>query len=281
MIEIVEPGPFATVQDGGRRGYAAVGVPRSGAFDRGALALANRLVGNPPDAAAIEVTLGGLAVRLHTAATVALAGALCGGFDWGTPVTLTAGTSLRLTAPTIGLRSYLAVRGGFDVPPVLGSRSRDSLSGLGPAPLRAGDRLNVGTQRRGAVGGFTAAPAEPRRRLDVVMGPRDGWFTSAALAELTAATWTVRADSNRIGIRLDGPRLDRRVPGELPSEPMIPGSLQVPRDGRPILFGPDAPVTGGYPVIAVVRTADLDVAAQLRPGDVIAFRRVPGESPAR
>lgn len=271
MIEIVEPGPFASVQDGGRWGYAGLGVARSGAFDRAALRLANRLVGNVPDAAAIEVTLGGLVVRVHDAVTVAVCGAQCPGFDWGTATTVPAGASVRLGTPRVGLRSYLAVRGGVAAAVVLGSRSTDTLSGLGPAALRPGDRVAVGTDVSGGVSGISATPALLRRRLRIVPGPRDDWFTAMALTQLTAATWTVRAESNRIGLRLDGPRLDRARSGELASEPTLPGALQVPLDGRPILFGPDAPVTGGYPVIAVVRDDDLDAAAQLRPGDPVRF----------
>jgi len=269
MIEIVEPGPFASIQDGGRCGYAALGVARSGAFDRAALRLANRLVGNAPDAAAIELTLGGLAVRVHDAVTLALCGAACPGFGWGSATTLQPGSSLHLGAPAVGVRSYLAVRGGVAVAAELGSRSTDTLSGLGPAPLRRGDLLAAGTATAGEVSGAIATPGPVRRGLRVILGPRDDWFTTAALTRLTAQTWTVRAESNRVGIRLDGAPLDRARTDELASEATLPGALQVPPDGRPILFGPDAPVTGGYPVIAVVRDDDLDAAAQLRPGDAI------------
>jgi len=274
MIEIVAPGPLATVQDLGREGYAALGVARSGAFDRGALRLANRLVGNPDDSAAIEVTLGGLSVRLAEPATVAFTGAVCAGApDWGAPVSLPAGTLIRLRAPARGLRSYLAVRGGVDVAPVLGSRSTDTLSGIGPAPLRAGDVLRVGAATAPVVGAGAAEPLRPDV-LTLRFGPRDDWFTAAAKSALLATEWTVRPESDRIGIRLAGPELERARRDELPSEPTLPGAVQVPPDGRPIVFGPDAPVTGGYPVIAVV--TDLDPAAQLRPGDTARFRPGPG-----
>lgn len=271
MIEIVEPGPFASIQDGGRLGFAGLGVPRSGAFDRGALRLANRLVGNAADAAAIEVTLGGLVLAVRDAVTLALCGAPCPGLDWGTARTLQPGTSVRLGHPAVGLRSYLAVRGGIAADPELGSRSTDTLSGLGPGALRRGDSLPVGSAWAGEVSGASAAPVPPRRNLRVVLGPRADWFTAQALTRLTGASWVVRAESNRIGVRLDGPRLDRARSDELTSEPTLPGALQVPPDGRPILLGPDAPVTGGYPVIAVVRDDELDIAAQLRPGDPVTF----------
>ncbi|MDT4972334.1 MAG: hypothetical protein QOG22_2477 [Pseudonocardiales bacterium] len=273
MIEIVQPGPFASIQDAGRSGFARLGVARSGAFDRAALRLANRLVGNQPETAAIELTLGGLAFRVHDAVTVSLAGAVCPGFDWGTAITLPTGATVRLGAPTQGLRSYLAVRGGVAVAAELGSRSTDTMSGLGPAALHRGDRLAVGTDGTDDISYATATPRPARTRLRVITGPRDDWFTATALTQLTAETWTVRAESNRVGIRLDGPRLERARAGELASEPTLPGALQVPPDGRPILFGPDAPVTGGYPVIAVVCDDDLDAAAQLRPGDPIMFSR--------
>ena len=271
VLEVLAPGPLTTVQDGGRAGYARLGVPRSGAFDRSALRAANRLVGNPPDAAALEVTLGGLQLRLHHALTLAITGAPCTGLDHGVAVTLPAGAVVRLDTPRAGLRSYLAVRGAIALSAVLGSRSTDTLSGLGPAPLRAGDRLAVGPEPPAPVdGSLVPAPALPRR-LRVVLGPRADWFAPDAPTALTRTGWTVRPDSDRIGVRLDGPPLRRIRAGELPSEPTLPGALQVPPDGRPILLGPDAPVTGGYPVIAVLRTAELSAAAQLRPGDRVRF----------
>jgi biotin-dependent carboxylase-like uncharacterized protein len=273
VIEVVTPGPLATVQDLGRPGYRSIGVPLSGGFDRAALRAANRLVGNRDDAAVVEFTLGGAHLLFSTAATVAFTGAACTGPpDWGAPVTVPGDTGLRLGPPARGLRSYLAVRGGIDVDPVLGSRSTDLLSGLGPPPLRAGDRLAVGAPPRDPVAAVAAVTTQVApSAMRVRMGPRDDWFTEGAGQRLTATTWTVRGESDRVGIRLDGPSLVRRAAGELPSEPMLPGALQVPPDGRPILFGPDSPVTGGYPVIAVVLDADLDRAAQLRPGETVRF----------
>jgi len=267
MIEVVDAGPLTTVQDLGRPGFAALGVPRSGAFDPAALALANRLVGNDERAAGLEVTFGGLELRFVAPATVALTGAACPGLEFGAAVSLPAGAGLRLGRPAAGLRSYLAVRGGLAVPPVLGSRSTDTLSGLGPAPLRTGDRLPVGAAT-GEVSGASAAPPAGGS-FAVRFGPRDDWFTPAARALLLSAEWTVRPESDRIGLRLDGPPLERAVAGELPSEPTLPGAIQVPADGRPIVFGPDAPVTGGYPVIAVL--LELAAVAQLRPGDRLRF----------
>jgi biotin-dependent carboxylase-like uncharacterized protein len=164
------------------------------------------------------------------------------------------------------------VRGGITVPDVLGSRSTDLLSDLGPPRLRVGDRLPVGPTPGRAPSEAIAPSASPTSVLRVIRGPRDDWFAADAMAQLTATSWTVRPESDRVGVRLDGPALVRAGPGELPSEPTLPGALQVPADGRPIIFGPDAPVTGGYPVLAVVCEADLDGVAQLRPGQAIRFR---------
>jgi biotin-dependent carboxylase-like uncharacterized protein len=280
MIEVLASGPGVYVQDGGRFGYAALGVPRSGAFDRAAWRAANRIVGNPPGAAAIEVTLGGLSFRAAAACTVAVTGAACPGAAWGTAISLRAGERLGLGTPSTGVRSYVAVRGGIDVAPVLGSRSTDTLSGLGPPPVRTGDRLPVGAQPPTPVAGVDAIPADRREPLRLLPGPRADWLEPEALALLTANEWRTGPDSDRIGIRLDGPFLRRRRRDELPSEPTLPGAVQVPTDGRPIVFGPDAPVTGGYPVVAVVADADFDALAQLRPGDTVRFRSAPGAAPA-
>jgi biotin-dependent carboxylase-like uncharacterized protein len=277
MIEVLRPGPLATVQDLGRPGHAALGVGRSGAADRRALRLANRLVGNPEDAAGIEITFGGFAARFETLARVALAGAPCeSSIGRHAPAYLRAGDELRLGPPESGLRTYLAVAGGIDVDPVLGSRATDMLAGLGPARLRAGTRLAIGGDR-GDPPGVDAAPvasplANPVLRL--LPGPREDWFTGAALERLCGEPWEVTADADRVGIRLGGEPLERREPGrELPSEGMVEGALQVPPDGRPVLFLADHPVTGGYPVIAIVAEADIPAAAQLRPGGRVRFRR--------
>jgi biotin-dependent carboxylase-like uncharacterized protein len=265
MIEVLSARPLTTVQDEGRSGYAALGVPRSGSFDRASAALANRLVGNPTSAAVLEVTLGGLILRCTDALTLALTGADCTGIDHATPVSLSAGTVIRLGSPRHGLRSYLAVRGGVIVEPVLGSCSTDLLSGLGPRPIRAGDILAIGPQPHAPVSSVAAARVPAPFR--VLPGPRLDWFAASTFDQLCSTQWHVLTDSDRIGVRLGGATLSRIRDGELPSEATRPGAIQVPPDGRPIILGPDAPVTGGYPVIAVL--ADLDAAAQLRPGDPV------------
>jgi KipI family sensor histidine kinase inhibitor len=293
VIEVIKPGPLATVQDLGRPGFGHLGVPRSGAADPASLLLANRLAGNPGGAAGVEVTFGRAAFRFTGEAWAAVAGAPVpvslesGGqaaaarIPHGSAFRVPAGGVLRLGAPQTGLRSYLAVRGGVDVPPVLGSRSADLRSGLGPARLRPGDLLPVGRagQRPGAAPGSAAGtgpepampvPGEPTV-LRVVPGPRDDWFPPGAAQRLCAGTFLVTPASDRAGLRLDGPAVQRSRGGELLSEGMATGSLQVPPNGRPILLLAEHPVTGGYPVIATVVSADVGLAAQLRPGGTLRF----------
>lgn len=288
-LRVVEPGPLLLVEDAGRPGLASLGVGASGAFDRAAHRLGNRLVGNPPDAAGLEVLLGGAVLETDAECWVAVTGA------WG-PVTYTtagtetarahrvephtatllpAGARLELAPVQHGVRSYLAVRGGIDAAPVLGSRSRDTLAALGPAPLRAGDVLELGSTPEGAVPAADLVPVDPPAdgpvRLDLAPGPRRDWFSAASNTLLAESVWTVSSRSDRTGIRLDGPPLERTREGELPSEGMLPGAIQVSPDGSPTVLGVDGPVTGGYPVIAVVADRSLDLLAQLRPGQSVLF----------
>ncbi|MEI4270456.1 biotin-dependent carboxyltransferase family protein [Klenkia sp. LSe6-5] len=274
-LTVLAPGPLTTAQDLGRPGLAAQGIGRSGAADRAAAALANRLLGNPPDAAVLEVTAGGLAVRADAAVWVALTGARCAGAPYAAPVRLSAGAELRLGTPVSGLRSYLAVRGGLTVRPVLGSRSTDLLSGLGPAVVGVGDVLPVGPGTGSWPGVDVAPVAEPADGLVVAVrpGPRADWFAEDAHRVLTATAWEVTGESNRVGLRLAGPVLERARDGELPSEGLVRGALQVPPSGQPVLFLADHPVTGGYPVIGYVADADVDRCAQLAPGRTVRFRR--------
>jgi biotin-dependent carboxylase-like uncharacterized protein len=277
MIEVVRSGPLATVQDLGRPGYAHLGVPFSGAADRVSLCLANRLVGNAEDVAGLELTFGGAALRFGSAAWIAVTGAPLGvrPGTMNAPCHVPAGTVVEFGTPWSGVRTYVAVRGGIDVPPVLGSRSTDVLSGLGPAPLSAGDRLPVG-RATGLITVDLAPGLSPETEpvLRVTAGPRDDWFET--LEPLTRAAYEVTAQSNRVGVRLDGPALVRRRQGELPSEGMVTGSVQVPPNGLPIVFLADHPTTGGYPVAAVLAAGDIARAAQLRPGQRVRFRLAGG-----
>jgi biotin-dependent carboxylase-like uncharacterized protein len=265
VLTVLASGLLTTVQDRGRPGWASIGVTRSGAADRQAAALANRLVGNDAAAAVLEVTVGGLQVQAGRTLLVAVSGApapvtvdgRAAPFD--APLTLRPGQVLGLGNPAVG---------------VLGSRSTDTLSGLGPAPLRPGDVLPVGALAAAEPVVDVAPVGAPSSRpvLRVLPGPRRDWMAPTAWTALTTEDWTVSPDSDRVGLRLAGPRLDRARTDELPSEGLVPGAVQVPPDGAPVLFLVDHPVTGGYPVLAVVTTDDLPAAAQLRPGDRVRFR---------
>jgi biotin-dependent carboxylase-like uncharacterized protein len=271
-LTVLATGPLATIQDCGRAGQAALGVPASGACDRGAYALANRLVGNPVGAAAIEVTYGGLAIHADGDLVVAITGAPCTGVPLNAPALVKAGQVLRLGPPASGLRTYVAVRGGIDVPPVLGSRSTDLLSGLGPAPLSVHDALPIGSLAEPMPGVDLAPVAHPPAGavvLRVTAGPRRDWFTDAGWSALVSQTYHVSSNSNRVGVRLDGDPLERARTDELASEGMARGAIQIPPSGTPVIFLADHPVTGGYPVIAYVVDADLDACAQLRPGQPV------------
>ncbi|MFI6442332.1 biotin-dependent carboxyltransferase family protein [Streptomyces sp. NPDC050759] len=279
---VVRSGALTTVQDRGRPGHAHLGVPRSGALDGPAAALANRLVGNRPEAAVLETTLNGCAVRPRSTVTVAVTGAPCRvSVDdrpaaWGAPVHVPAGALLTVGTAVSGLRSYVAVSGGITVEPVLGSRSTDLLSGLGPTPLTDGAVLPLGAPNSLHTCVDTAPqPAPPAELvLHVTLGPRDDWFTPEAVRAFTSRTFRVSSASNRIGLRTEGPALERRLKGELPSEGMVLGAVQVPPDGRPVVFLADHPTTGGYPVIGVVRGTDLPAAAQAVPGTPVRFTEV-------
>jgi biotin-dependent carboxylase-like uncharacterized protein len=278
VIIVQSPGLLTTVQDLGRPGWAHLGVPLAGAVDRAALRAANRIVGNPLAAAVLETTLVGPELQVEAEVVVAVTGGRCeltvdGEIvDPGVAVTVRAGRTVIVGAVSQGVRSYLAVRGGIDVPPVLGSRSTCTLSGLGPAPVAAGDRLPVGVAHAGAVGVEELPPIVAEPVLRVTPGPRDDAFTADALSTLTSSSYVVSPSSDRTGVRLEGPALQRVSDDELLSEGVVPGAVQVPPDGQPIVFLANCPTTGGYPVIGVVRPEDLAHAAQARPGSVVRFR---------
>lgn len=279
VLTVLATGPLTTVQDAGRPGQGALGIGRSGACDRASFELANRLLGNSPFAAALEVTFGGCALRAGGDLLVVTTGARCAGRSpHNAPVQLRAGQELRLGAPVTGLRTYVGVRGGVAVDPVLGSRSTDRLSGLGPAALEVGDLLPVGRSSQPMPGVDVAAVPDPPGgdvMVRLTPGPRRDWFTAGGWATLTSEAYTVSSDSDRVGMRLDGPPPVRARTGELPSEGMVRGALQVPPSGTPVLFLADHPVTGGYPVIGYLVDEDVDRCAQVRPGQRVRFRGPP------
>lgn len=348
-LEVLSPGPLALIEDAGRPGRASIGVSRSGAFDRGALQRANRAVGNPSGAAALEILLGPLALRAVAPTVVAVSGAqapvrigrdddevgdveLPADASRERALALDPGDRIEVGPAADGLRLILAVRGGTtqvrrqdpaddELLEVLGARSRDTLSGLGPDPLQAGDLLLVGPERgldavpiviaptvpvpddpdgtdapghvAGPDGidttaaeedGPSAADPDPSAsagrsvRIPVLIGPRAELLGDEAVEALLGTDWTVRPDSDRVGVRLDGPALPiPSAAASVPSEPMLPGAVQVPPSGLPVVFGPDHPTTGGYPVIAVVTREGLDRLAQAGPGTGLRFVTTDGD----
>lgn len=277
------------LEDDGRPGYAALGVTESGALDRAAAHRANRLVGNPVGAVVVESLMGGLTVTAQGDQVLAVTGAAAPveveqpdgapgvrryPVRRETPFALLDGATVSIGTPERGMRTYLAARGGFDAPTVLGSASRDLLSEEGPAPLAAGSVLAVRPAPwPSTVGAPAFAPPLPGSDVTVrvVLGPRDDWFTPQEVAAFLERAWTVTERSNRIGLRLDGRPVARLVTGELASEGTVAGSIQIPADGKPVLFLRDHPVTGGYPVIAVAAAEELDVLAQVVPGTRLHF----------
>ncbi|HET7822894.1 MAG TPA: biotin-dependent carboxyltransferase family protein [Ornithinibacter sp.] len=287
-LEVLATGALVLVEDTGRPGLAAVGVGRSGAADRTAHRLGARLVGNPEGHASLEVLLGGLTVRARGRLTLAVTGAPAPASVDGRPVAhatlvdVPDGATFTLGMPVTGLRTYLTVRGGIDVPPVLGSRSTDTLSHLGPPPVRVGDVLPVGSPGRDfpTVDHAAQPAAGPAGAtvLEVLPGPRATWFGGWAgdVGGLFGVDRVVSGDSDRIGLRLTGSPLQRTEPwvdAELPSEGMVRGAIQVPPGGEPVVFLADHPVTGGYPVVGVLTASGCDRAAQLRPGDPVRLTR--------
>ena len=300
-LEVLRPGLQLLVQDLGRPGFASMGVSAAGAADRSALTAANRLVGNAETAAGLESFGGGVLLRSRgdgVAAVTGATGTITVTAADGTVLTprlgeafaLSDGDELELGPAERGVRRYLAVRGGIDVETALGSSSADTLAGLGPAAVDKGTTLSVHDPRT-APHLVDPAPARPRDlpqagetvEMTVTLGPREDWFTDAGVETLLSQVWTVTHESDRVGLRLSGEvPLERARTGELPSEGAVTGALQVPPNGQPVLFGPDHPLTGGYPIIASVD--DLDLAAQLPPGVKLRFttsaRPTPNTRPA-
>lgn len=308
-LRILASGLQSLVQDLGRPGHAGLGVSTAGALDRSAVRRANRLVGNQPSAAVVESVAGGLRVQAVGDQVLAVTGApsaltvvapsdpedVAGESDgdrprqvrevpMATPFALLDGETLAIGPPDRGFRTYLAVRGGVEADAVLGSRSTDTMSGIGPEPLAAGQLLGAGAATSSnVVGNPELQPEYPDAGvtvLDIVPGPRDDWFDAAALKSLCSQDWAVTPRSNRVGMRLAGEPLGRSRNGELPSEGTMAGALQIPPDGQPVLFLADHPITGGYPVIGVVVDQQLDRAAQVPIGGSIRFRWAPGHAPA-
>lgn len=280
-LTVCAVGAIALLEDRGRAGLAHLGLGHSGAADRRSHDLANRLVGNNADAASIEATLGMLELRVDEPVLMAVTGApleiRCGSRlqAINTSFWVPPDTTVRLGRTTAGLRSYLAVRGGLRGEEVLGSVSWDTMAKLGTPPLQPGDVLQVADAAVEPPATDMAPVAmigSDRLELPLILGPRDDWFDDTAIARLAQHDFTVTPETDRVGARLQGPELPRRRSGELPSEGVVLGALQIPTSGRPTLFLADHPVTGGYPVIGCVPQPWVDMASQAAPGQLVRFR---------
>ena len=302
-IEFVRSGIQTLFQDAGRAGMSELGISPSGALDAVAMRQANRMVGNPIDTPVLENVLGGLHLRSHGKAVIAVAGAdapltlrAADGREWAVPghqaIALDDGDTLKLGAPTSGLRCYVAVRGGWHATPVLGSCATDTLARIGPPAVVAGTRMGVGAVvPRSRLEAALAADPDVKRGLprpgdlvvlDVVLGPRTDWFTDETIQRFGTQEWRVTPQSNRIGMRLESDTpLTRSRHDELPSEGTVTGAIQVPISGQPVLFLADHPLTGGYPVIAGVASHHLPLAAQIPIGCRIRFNVITSPFPVQ
>ena len=270
---------YATLQDHGRPGYAHLSVPPGGAFDRSAHDFANRLVGNNVDAATIELTRATMQFSVSSEQIIAITGAPSSIIIDGRQreaqraILVPAGTPILVATQHMGMRSYLAVRGGFEVEPVMGSRSYDELSRIGPSPLETGQTLSIGEDAEAtpavARQVTSGANVSPSVTLHIHKGPR--WNYCENSEALLENDYVVTASLNRIGIRLSGAPIQWNSGERLPSEGVLTGAIQIAADGQPLIFGPDHPTTGGYPVIAVVDERALGTVAQLSPGTTIRF----------
>jgi len=293
VIAVLAPGFLTTVQDDGRRGFRAFGMPWAGAMDRYAYAAANLLAGNPPGAAAVEMTLSGGSFRFEEAAYVALCGADMGAVLGGAPAgnwvafPVASGETLSFGPAARGCRAYLAVLGGIDVPKVLGSRSTYTRAGIGGflgRALAGGDVLRVGPAP-------AAGPVPPRRslpgplvppcggevRLRVLSGPQEEMFAPDGIATFLTSPYTVTDRNDRMGYRLEGPAVRHRAGADIITDALAPGAVQVPGDGMPIVLMADCQTSGGYAKIGMVIGPDLRLLAQSRRGDTVRFIRCPEE----
>ena len=288
MIEVIEAGRWTTIQDRGRPGLERFGIPSGGAADWFAAAVANRIVGNHPDAALLECTAAGPTLRFDADAVIAVTGGHSGGAANWQPVPIARGSSLTVGKIAPGLRTYIAFRGGIDVPLVLGSRSfcqRGAFGGGFGRPLAKGDGLTTG--RMGELEPMSAPwpeshclPVRGPWEVRVIAGPQQDAFAADAPQRLGATACRVTPEIDRMGLRLETPGL-RLQPQEILTVPMTAGAIQVTPSGGLILLHVDHQSTGGYPVIATVISADLPMLAQARPGDTVRFRAVDIDGAAR
>ncbi len=278
-IQVVSCVGFASLQDEGRRGVAHLAVPTGGAFDRASFSLANRILGNSPRAAAVESCRAQLVFVANTNCEIAVTGApvsiQVAGYEqaMNEPLFVRKDVVVAIQPSQLALRTYIAIRGGFDVEPVMGSRSFDELARLGPRPLAQGDSLPIGNDSvsdlPNSLGPVRGVSLSDSVTLRVWRGPRWDWFGNAS--SITSANFVVTSKLNRVGVRLDGHSFTWDTTRRLASEGVAMGSIQVPVDGVPLIFGPDHPTTAGYPVIGIVDPRDMSTLAQVTPGTRIRF----------
>ncbi len=294
IFEVIQPGPLTTVQDLGRHGYQQYGVPVSGAMDNYALRVANLLVGNSEGEACLEITLLGLRLRVLKDAVVAITGADLNpmlnnsSLPMWEAVMVGGGDTISFPRPKRGCRSYLAVAGGIDVPKVMRSRStyiRSRIGGLEGRPLRAGDRLKSGKARPGILERKLPPQYIPeyqdQNELRVILGPQDDHFTENGIHSFLHSEYTISTQADRMGYRLEGPRIEHKAGADIISDGIPLGAVQVPGDGLPIVLLADRQTTGGYVKIATVITVDTPKLAQAKPGDKVRFLQITEEDAHR
>lgn len=285
IFHVDDPGLQILYQDLGRQGNGNLGVTTSGSADRASARTANAAVGNKRNATLLE-NLGGCTLTALAETVICVTGAeadvTVGGrpVPLATPIIVPSGAEVVVAPARLGIRTYIAVRGGLIADTELDSAATDMLSGLGPAPITAGETIAMSLVQPQSANALLTNPLRVHKEggtttgtVRVVLGPRDDWFTDEAVEQFLSTTYTVTAESNRVGLRLDSPTpLSRARTEELPSEGMVAGSVQIPPSGQPVVFLRDHAVTGGYPVIATVINEDVDIATQLPPGGTLRFK---------
>ena len=280
-ITFTKASGFLTLQDQGRIGYANIAVPTSGAFDQNSHQLANRLIGNFPNACVIESLRSSFEFVTDTDLVVSVTGAPASvqvdgrEHEMFRAIFVPTGSAFSVSPSNLGMRTYLAIRGGIVGTQIMGSCSFDELSQIGTPPIKPGDKFLVEDQVIGSITGDyvpSSVVTGPHVELEAMPAPRWSGFSNSDL--LFTSEYQVTSSINRVGLRLTGPELSWSSQSRLASEGVVTGAIQIPVDGMPLIFGPDHPTTGGYPVVAVVSRNSLDLLAQTAPGTMVRFKQV-------
>jgi len=272
---------FLTLQDQGRIGYANIAVPTSGAFDQKSHQLANRLIGNFPNACVIESLRGSFEFITDSELVISVTGAPASvqvdgrEHEMFRAIFVPAGSAVSVSPGSLGMRTYLAIRGGIVGNQIMGSSSYDELSQIGTPPIKPDDKFTVDNQVAGSITGDylpgSVINGLNNVELEAMPAPRWSGFSNSDI--LFTSTYQVTSSVNRVGLRLTGPKLNWNSKARLASEGVVTGAIQIPVDGMPLIFGPDHPTTGGYPVVAVVSRNSLDLLAQTAPGTMVSFKQ--------